>query len=210
MYSKIREALLQKSGAQNVSPGAGTGYKLQFFIPSGGRERSALEPAPQALLMGASVRTATLRAGVDLSSLVTPVGGSVWSAQGCRGSQLLGKESQRGTDVLSHCSMKKPAPFCADECHRNPNLQETSAVTNSPVRTHSANPEPWKLGLRGRAYLSDLSGPQNRTLKCQSMQGGEECLGVEKSSPTRLRVKATVGPRHISNQSGLLGLGPRT
>ena len=50
MYSKIREALLQKSGAQNVSPGAGTGYKLQFFIPSGGGERSALEPAPQALL----------------------------------------------------------------------------------------------------------------------------------------------------------------
>ena len=156
------------------------------------------------------VRTATLRAGVDLSSLVTTVGGSVWSAQGCRGSQLPGKESQRGTDVLSHCSMKKPAPFCADECHRNPNLQETSAVTNSPVRTHSANPEPWKLGLRGRAYLSDLSGPQNCTLKCQSMQGGEECLGVEKSSPTRLHVKATVEPRHISNQSGLLGLGPRT
>lgn len=75
MYSKIREALLQKSGAQNVPLGAGTGYKLKFFIPSGGGERSALEPAPQALLMGASVRTTTLRTGVDLSSLVTTVGG---------------------------------------------------------------------------------------------------------------------------------------
>ena len=50
MYNKIREALLHKSGAQNVSPAAGTGYKLKFFIPSGGGEQSALEPAPQALL----------------------------------------------------------------------------------------------------------------------------------------------------------------
>lgn len=49
----------------------------QFFIPSGGGERSALEPAPQALLMGASVRTTTLRTGVDLSSLVTTAGGGV-------------------------------------------------------------------------------------------------------------------------------------
>lgn len=116
---------------------------------------------------------------MDLSSLVTTAGASVWSAQGCRGSQLLGKESQRGTDVLSHCSTKKPTPSCADEGHRNPKLQETSAVTNSPVRTHSANPEPWKLGVRGRAYLSALSGPQNPTLKCKSIQGGEECLEVE-------------------------------
>lgn len=38
---------------------------------------------------------------------------------------------------------------------------------------------PGSWGVRGRAYLSALSGPQNPTLKCKSIQGGEECLEVE-------------------------------
>ena len=161
MYSKIWEALLRKSGAQNVPPAAGTGYKLKFLIPSGA---GSIEPAPQAVLTGAGVRTTTLRTRVDRSGLVTTAGGRVWSAQGFRGSQLPGEESRRGTDVLSHRPAKNP--------HHPEQMQATEilsyrrpAVTNSPVRTHSANPEPWKLRVRGRAYLLDLSGPQHPTLK---------------------------------------------
>lgn len=82
--------------------------QTQILNSQWGGQQSALEPAPQAVLMGAGVRTTTLRTRVDLSGLVTTAGGSVWSAQGCRGSQLPGEESQRGTDVLSHRSTKNP------------------------------------------------------------------------------------------------------
>ena len=137
--------------------------------------------------------------------------GLIWPGDHSRGkcvvcSRLQGLTAAwRGESERNWCpqspSCEEPAPSRADAGHRNPELQETSAVTNSPVRTHSANPEPRKLRVRGRAYLSDLSGPQHPTLKCQSMQG-EECLEVESRG---LQLGCIVKPRwgHITSPINL-------